>query len=166
MTGVVLLWVSESNTIPIPTPPTQQNLWCGPYPWTILAVRVMEQQGCGWQGQQGHGWWQQGWHGQGCGPGWESERQEQSEWEQMSADIITTVCSPTALHRIPTKSNVVGEGCAKPAMLESGHQMNPSAAYPLSFSQDHLSSVPRFSLYYRTQKMLKKHTKKVVNYII
>jgi len=86
----------------------------------------------------------------------------------MSADIITTVCSPTALHRIPTKSNVVGEGCAtgKPAMLESGHQMNPSAAYPLSFSQDHLSSVPRFSLFYRTWKMLKKHTKKVVDYII
>ena len=84
----------------------------------------------------------------------------------MSADVITTVCSPTALHRIPTKSNVVGEGCAKLAMPESGHQMNSSAAYLLSFTQDHLSSVPRFSLFYRTWKMLKKHTKKVVDYII
>ena len=47
--GVVLVQVGKSDTIPVPTTPTQQNPQCGPYPWTTLYTPVMQglQCGCG-----------------------------------------------------------------------------------------------------------------------
>ena len=38
MTGTVLVQVSKSNTIPIPTTPVWQNLWVYPYLWSTLRV--------------------------------------------------------------------------------------------------------------------------------